>query len=199
MTCFRKASALYPDAFNFHYNLGVIYFRRQYYKEAAAELEKAAAASFDKNLNYITSSRIYFPFFSHHADLPLRLRRYLKTGFRNACRLLISSYMNLKDYKRMLYYSSKGIAAALDEDKDFYYFAGLAAFNLGKFEQAGAFFKAYLTVNPDDGNAVYYLGLTLQSLGDPVTAEKVLKKAEALHYNEGGKNSGTDMIFLNIF
>src|SRR5205085_964576 len=111
---------------------------------------------------------------------------------------MIFSSMYTKDYKRMLYYASQGIAAAVDENKDFYYFAGLAAYQLKKYAQAGAFLKSYLSDNPNDGNAFYYLGLTLRGLGDPAGAAKLFQRAGTLH---GGTpfNPQETIISLDIF
>jgi tetratricopeptide (TPR) repeat protein len=199
VVCFKKAAKLYPDAFNFHYNLGIIYFRRGYYEESAEALKSAVGTSVSKNLNYITSSRVYFPFLGNHEDVGPRLALYLRNGFRNAYRLLVFSCYNLKQYQEMLAYSSQAIAASLDENKDFYFYAGIAAYQLGKYEQAGAFLKEYLGSNPQDGNALYYLGMTLFGLGDKDDGTKILKAAETLHGSPGITETQSDTISLYIF
>lgn len=200
VACFKKASRMDPQAFNFHYNLGVIYFNRQFYEDAIPPLEKALETSVAVNLNYITSSKVYFRFLGPQEDIGSRLNQYLREGFQNTYRLLVSSSLYLKDYRRMLHYATAAITAALDEDKEFHYYAGLAAFHLGKFVQAGAFLKEYVQVHPNDSSALYYLGMTLKALGDEKAAEVVMGLAKAASTSGVSIESiHSDTISLHIF
>ena len=200
VTCFLKAAAADPQSFSFHYNLGVIYFNRGFYAEAVESLKKALDTSVDVNMSYITSSKIYYPFLGSQEDLAYRLKEHLRKGSYNAYRLLISGSLYRKDYQSMLYYATAGISSAVDKDKDFYYFAGLAAFHLKQYKQAAMFFKECIAANPDDSNALYYLGLSLRALGEERAAEGVLASIKKI--NQSGSNMKEikpDLIPLHIF
>ena len=199
LPCFQTAIVLNPSAFSFYYNLGIIYFRRQFYGEAIEAFKKAVATSIDDNLSFITSSKMYYPFLDPSDDMAHQLKSYLRKSFRNAYRLMIISSLYLKDYQQLLRWASEAIASALDDNKDFYYYAGLASFHIKDYKQAGAFLKEYVTANPGDGDGMYYLGLTLKALGEDSGAGKVLQKAELLHNKKSSIIDKDSMISLNIF
>jgi tetratricopeptide (TPR) repeat protein len=112
---------------------------------------------------------------------------------------MISSALYMKDYKTMLSFAAAGISAAADEDKDFYFFAGLAALHLEEFEQAAGFLKEYINAHPDDSRAIHYMGLALRGLGDEQSAARVLKAAQEMPQGTGIRDIGKNMISLQIF
>jgi len=179
-----KASRINPHFFWPHYNLGVIYFKRGYYSKASSAFETALATKLEDNFDVINTSKLFNPILmsSHPFTSATMLR--LKTAYRDSHVLLILSYYYLNDFPKMFQQASSAIAASLDEDGRFYYYAGLAAYHMKRYKEAVYFFQTYTGMNTDFANAFYYLGISLKALGNEELSAKALGRAKLLRLTD---------------
>ena len=67
ISSYKKAISINPDFFWYHYNLGVIYFRKGDYENAIEFLEKSIKTSPEKSLMFIFASKnLYLPIMAEY-------------------------------------------------------------------------------------------------------------------------------------
>ena len=174
-----------PHSFWFRYNLGLIYFKGGRYQEAAESLEKAMAAKWEQNQGLIYLSKIYQPMIGKIGDIDNRIRSNLKIGYGNCTMLLVLSHYYLKDFPEALRYAASALGPDIAHQDFLYYYAGLAAYNLKRYDQSVYFLKECIKKNPQHADAFYYLGLCLKALGKEEMALVSLQQAAVLHQTVG--------------
>ena len=87
--------------------------------------------------------------------------------------------INDEDYLAALSYSQEGIELA-PENSGFWNIAGVALFNMEKYELASEHFEQALCFNPYDANALYNLRDTYQELHNQVGARECEKRLNEL-------------------
>ncbi len=177
---YEKSSVLNPYFFWNQYDLGLLYYKKGLYKDARKRFEKALLTQIDGNVAFLTSSRIYYPFLEDaHFDFPI-IKKELKDGYSIASLFLLKCYAELKQYSQMRNSALFAIASNLNFIADYYYYAGLASYELRYFPEALASFQSCLKNNPEHVEALYYLGMTLGMLGKEEPSLKALEASQSL-------------------
>lgn len=182
---FQKAISLNPQFFEFHYNLGAIYFKLGQYRLAAESLRKAAAIKPQITLSYIMASReIYWPLLMNKeagANPGYPLERQLAKTYRDGRILLIQSFLNLGDFPEALRYAEESIRSGGDEDRSvFYYYAGVALSGLKNYPESVRFLNQSIQMNPQSADGYYHLALALQAGGQDDLAARVLQQGKLI-------------------
>ncbi|HBR15292.1 MAG TPA: hypothetical protein DD723_07100 [Candidatus Omnitrophica bacterium] len=183
ISSYQKAIYLGPNIFWFQYNLGGIYFRGGQYEKAIELLRGAVATHPTETLKLTVSSKIYQQMLS--VTKGDALEEGLKDGYHDARILLILSHYYTKRFSPMLFYAIEGMKLEADEGDDFYFYAGLACYELKEFAKAAFFLQEGVKRNQNDADATHYWGLSLQALGHEGVSEKILQRAAILYSQQG--------------
>ncbi len=180
----RKAVAAYkqsvrinPKFFWSRYNLGVIFFKEGRLRAASKWLKSALDIAPPVTLNFIGSSqRIYKPVLSARGMWSGQgLLRSLRDGQKDCFSLLCIVYYQLGDFKAMEEAAHAAVKLNVGGKEFFHYCIGLAAYRLGEYKKAIAYFKDAVKNYPDDFSSYYYLGKSFKSLGmDELAAEPLM-------------------------
>lgn len=164
-----------------NYNLGVIYYKKGMWPQAADYLFKTITASPQLILILMHESIVYrqistSPFFRYS------LNDDLNDAQAKAYILLLSCLYNMGQYDKMLLISKLGIANQKFSYKDaFYYYAGLACYADGQMEKAFLLFQKSLTIEKDNPDVYYYIGNIYQNAGQLKQARYFLQASYVLH------------------
>ncbi len=178
---FQKATELHPQFFWFYYNLGVINFKDGRYADAIEPLNKALTTNLTHTLTLLSTSEIYRRLFVGLSGLGKTMSTHLGTGTQNCYKLLVLSNLHLKNYKELLNITNYAIYLKIDELDFFYYFAGLAAYELKQYGQAIFYFDKALKENPEYSDTYYYLSLSLKAMNQETAATQMLLKGSAIN------------------
>ncbi|MDP2652853.1 MAG: tetratricopeptide repeat protein [Candidatus Omnitrophota bacterium] len=199
LLAYRAAGESLPGVFNYAYNTGLIYFRRDHHREAIEYLQKALGTTLDDNLNYVTSSRIYFPMLPESSNLANDLKFKFRDNYHNGFKLLVLSHVALQEWPQAAFSSQQAILAALEGDGFFYYHAGYALYQMKDYPQAAYFLKAYVESYPQDPNGLYYLGKSLAAIGKIEQAHILLERGRVLAEAGLSKTWDTQDIRLALY
>jgi tetratricopeptide (TPR) repeat protein len=164
-----------------NYNLGVIYYKKGLWSKAAESLFKAIGSSPKLTVLLMDHSLVYRqimmnPYFKYS------LTDELKDGLSHAYILLLSSLSYMKQYDKMIYIANAAIGNPILSHKDaFYYFEGLAFFEMGHFQEAFGLFEKSLTMEKENPYTYYYLANIYQKAGQAEQAHTLLQASYTLH------------------
>ena len=178
---FQRSMHFEPEFFWNYYNLGVIYYNKGQYKEVIDYLKKGTALNPQKSLELIRNSKVIYRSIRTDDlidDGQLLLR--LKMGYQDAYRLLVLSHLKLKQYSLAMDFANLAIQSTDGATEDFYYYGGLAAYEMKSYDEATRYFQICLSKDPDHPEAYRYIGLILEATGKKDSAQKVLGRAEKL-------------------
>jgi len=184
---YQKAIELKPDFFTFHYNLAVIYYERNEFKKSAALLKKALLTDLKDNINFVTSSKIYFFFWEDKDKIVLQFNRRFKKHYLDAYKLIVLDYYHLRDFPQAILPAKKAMASGLSDEGFFLYWMGKIFYELGQYRQAMPFLKEAALVDPQNASALRLLGLCLKFLDENEEGEAALQRAEYLSSGPGQK------------
>jgi len=128
-----------------------------------------------------------------------KIAETLKNGYRDSYVLLVASQYQLKNYPEVLLLAEKGIDANLEKGGALHYYAGLGSYQLKEYEHSFSFLKESIRRDPNDAQAYYHLGLSLQALGKKQMAEETFQKAAYLQSIKSQSRSKEDNIRIQIF
>ncbi len=177
---YQKAIDLHPPIFWFHYNLGMAHFRQGKFKEAIAAFETAKTKRADTTVKYLHASKVYKQIGDKIKNFKEKTAINIQKGYRDCYIFLILAYHQGKDFAAVEQTAKQALTAKLKDPAFFYYYAGLAAYDLKHYEDAVAYFNNCIKSNPQYIGAFHYLGLSLQAVGRNALAEAVLQKSEEL-------------------
>ena len=185
---YKKAIQLNPKFFWFYHNLGVIYFQNGRYGEAVDVLRRGVKTDAHDTLSAIQSSKvIYRSILIEEASFANNTVRRLGEGYKNAYRMLVLSQYHQKNFFAMLDAANAALAAKFPEEEFFYYYAGVAAYQLKDYAKAADLLQRCIQEDPKLSDAYYFLGLSLKALGKEDEGEKFLGQGTVL------KGSGNSM------
>ncbi|HBR15298.1 MAG TPA: hypothetical protein DD723_07130 [Candidatus Omnitrophica bacterium] len=200
MEAYQKAIDLNPSFFWFHYNLGVIYFQKGRYEEAIKVLRRALKTDPLKTVEFILSSRIYLPLISKDKEKWAEaVTGQIEKTYQKCYGMLVLGYYYLGKPADLINVANYAVARRFADLEMFYYYMGLSAYQLKEYEKALYFLKECVRVNPVNAEAFRYLGLSLKSLGNQEVGDKMIKKAEILHDDQGSPVSFEKKIELGMF
>jgi tetratricopeptide (TPR) repeat protein len=166
------------------YNLGVIYFKDGLFEKAVESFLSALSVQPDVSRKLIDDSFVYKQFFTAAGISDAAVTQGLKESRKNACKLLVLSLLRLKRFQ-LAHDMALYAASTFKDSKDFfYYYTGLAEYEMKQYSQALPFFQACFNINPQRITALYYQGLCYQNLGIEKTAAELLTRVAAMK----GKN-----------
>lgn len=175
---YQTAIQLNPNFFLSYYNLVVIYFHQGRYPEAIPLLEKALQMDLQHTLNFIFLSKVYLDIVRDSRLSQEAVVKRIREAYMDIYIMLVVSLYQTKNFPRLLSYAQQMVLWNFPHKDFFNYYAGLAAYELGQYPQAIAFFQKALNENPSYAPAVHSLGLTWQALGEEE------KAAMAFHQEE---------------
>jgi len=180
LAIYQQTILTYPYSFGFRYNLGAIYFKAGRFPEAISAFEQALQMNVPQNISFITTSRIFFPLMRTLLKANEELKIYLRAGFERCYTILLASLEQTGDFTKALHYSLAATKSPFNNPAFFAYHAGIETYHLGKYHEAVFFLQKSLQLSPDNPDAFYYLGLSLQKIGKLDLAATTLKKGEEL-------------------
>ena len=173
-----------PSFFWTYYNLGTIYYNQKKYEKARYYFERATEQDPIRASMIPTMSKVYKDVgadFSGSYDIAGNLAQ----GYQRAFILLVVSAQQMHDYPFMLAASLQAARRERAGDDIFFYYAGVAAYEMRMFDKAIVLLQRYLSAVPAGAEGMHYLGLALQGMGQQRAGEELLKKAERLAIQNG--------------
>ncbi len=195
---FQKTITLNSKFFPAYYNLGLIHFRQGQYSKAIDFFKKALVIRSADRYKMTSSFKTYQFMYNENNDFLDTVPKRIKAGYRDGYVLLIDSWHKTKDFSQMFKDSLYAIKARLDDNGIFYYYAGVAAYELKEYRKAITFLKQYSKINVNDSDAAYYRGLSLRGLKKEREAKTFFKKAVELQKAQGIYFNKIDNINLRI-
>jgi len=196
---YKKASDGAPYFIWFNYNLGILYFQKHDYEQAAKYLNRAVRSNPDVVLKFVLASKLYMDAITTSPDLNQHLAENLNAGYRDSYKMLVLSYFHLKRYNELIVMADVAVNQKLDDDGFFYYYLGVGAFFSQQFERAALYFREALNRNPQSPESYYYLALTLKALNKEDLAVPALQKAEILAQAKGPSYETIKNLRLKMF
>ncbi len=193
---YERAIKIHPQCFSFHYNLGYIELKQRHYPQAFNHFKNSIQVEPIDNIKFIIGSRIYLPLLPARQQpnvLAQIMGEHVGQGYRQAYLDLLWTCEQMKDYKNMLFFSQKAIATDIDNQGPFYYYAGLAAYELKDYPKSIVYFQEALTRKFNYSQTFYTLGLALRAVNRPEsivamrTAEKLSKEGKIFNGEQDDK------------
>lgn len=198
---YQKAIERYPKYFTFLHNLGLLYFKGGDFPKAIESFTKALQVTVSESLFLAMSSQIYNSYFISldSKDLNSEIKTKFSATYRQNYLMLVLSYFRMKDFKAMFYYANEAIELGFQPQSDFYFYAGIASYQLKEYERAVYLFQECTKMDSDYTDAFYYLGLSLKALGKEELAVKTIRKSVVLYNTIGSRLGKEDRVELEIY
>jgi tetratricopeptide (TPR) repeat protein len=172
----RKALQEEPAVCSFNYNLGLIYYKKGDYQKALEFFRKALDADVIHDMNYVTSSRVFFPLLKNVDEVAGEITEKLRLGYKKALMLSIICCQHLKDYSTMSSLAKTAIKTYVFDDDFFNFYSGVASYQLGLKLEAIYFFREVIKTRPELADSYYYLGLLMQETGQNAYVDPMQKQ-----------------------
>jgi superkiller protein 3 len=198
---YKKSIEINPDFFWFHYNLGVLYFKKGQYDEARESLNRALEQEPTDVMDVIyDSKRLYLPLMGKRLDQnKIQMVDFVKQGFQKAIDLIIASSYFSQDYAKLFSYSKAAIQAQQKNQDYYHFYAGYALYEKGEFTGAIPFFQRAIQLNPSLAESYQYLGLSFEALGQVVPAQVFKIQAQQLLDRQGSTVWTQDQFTIELF
>jgi tetratricopeptide (TPR) repeat protein len=196
-----KASAEMNGKYLFwsNYNLGVLYYKKQFWPQASEYLLNAISSNTRLTLLLMQDSMVYkqmlaSPYFNYS------LSDEIKDAQSRSYILLLSSLYHMKQYGKMVAISNLAL-----ENKDLsykdaiYYYDGLAFYEMGQFKSAFLLFQESLSLEKANPDVYYYMADIYQRAGQLEQARGLLQISYALHQKNDPRFPYENQAKLRIF
>jgi tetratricopeptide (TPR) repeat protein len=200
LSSLTHAIDLNPENFWFVYNRGLINYRNKDYKHAAEDFKKALKTSSEITLEFMYSSKIYLPILlaSAYKDSTAMLER-LKAGREHCYQLMVLSHFYLEEYDAVMGYSLNAIQKNIDPRPFYFYFAGAGAYYLNQHKVAVYHLQESVKLSPEHSNSFYYLGMSIDALGNHELADRMLAQATKLKKPEEPFETPLNTLQLQLY
>ena len=164
-----------------NYNLGVLYYKKGMWPQAAQYLLKAVSSNPQLTVLLMENSILYRqisinPYFKYS------LKDEIYDAQSHAYILLLSSLYNLKQYDKVIILSNLALENQNLSYKDaFYFYEGLVLFEAGQMDRSFLLFQKSLSVQKDNPEAYYYIANIYQKTGQIEQARDFLQVSYLLH------------------
>ena len=195
---FKKGLSINPELLWLNYNLGAVAFNQGNFSQAASFFFKVISGHPRDTLKYLSTSQVYRQILAGSKISNQALTEKLKTDYRDSFRYLALSFYHLKIFPDMFKISLQAVERQMDNDGEFYFYAGVAAFEMKQYAQAVSLFQEALKYNTD-AQTYQYLAKALKSLGREDAASTFLQKSVALEKSNGIKDFRQVRAELKIF
>jgi tetratricopeptide (TPR) repeat protein len=196
---YKRALLKAPYFIWFNYNLGILYYQKKDYTNAAKYFNEAVRSEADVVLRFIMASKLYMDALTSVPGFNQTLAERLSEGYRDSYKMLVLSYFHQKRFNELIVMADVAVNQKLDDDGFFYYYLGVGAFNSQQLERAALYFREVLTKNPQSAEAYYYLALTLKAMGREELAVPALQKAEILGQAKGPSYEAVKNLRIRLF
>ncbi len=183
----KKAIENNPNYFWFHYNLGLIYLKRQKTEKALLAFQKGYMVNPEGSKYLLLASRLH----QRKRDESLSEKEFLKAedkilqqiddklgkGYERTYLLIMQSFNKQKKYESLLHSALVGKKEQLVPDKVCFYYAGVGSYFIGNYQDALMFFQRYLRVAADDPEIFHYIAKCLKAMNQVKLAKQYEHKA----------------------
>jgi tetratricopeptide (TPR) repeat protein len=185
----QKAIDLFQQASTIHgqylfwpnYNLGVLYYRKGMWPQAADALFKAIASNPELTLILDEKSMVYRQIRSS-PDFKYSLSDEIKGAQGDAYVLLLSTLHHLRQYNKIFVVAKIALTNPNLPDKDaFYYYTGLGLYEAGQLEKAFLFFQKSLALEKNNPEVYYYIANIFKNIGQQEQAKDYYQASYLLH------------------
>ncbi len=182
-----------------NFNLGVLYYKKEMWAQAAEYLFKAVSSSPQLALLLMRDSIMYKQIFSS-LYFKFSLEHELNMAQAQAYILLLSCYYKTGQLDKVVLMANWGLNNPDLPLKDaFYYYEGMALLGMGQFEKAVIMFQKSLDVEKGNPDVYFYLGEIYQKAGQMGQARQLLQLSYALHQKNDPRFPYEDHIELRFF
>lgn len=197
---FKSSGAMHgQNLFWPNYDLGVLYYKKGMWPQSTEFLFKAVASNPKLTAALMRDSLVYRQMMANPA-FTYNLDDEIKDAQSKAFILLLSSLHSLRQYDKMLVFSDVAIAHQDLFYKDaFYYYAGLAFYEMGQTQKAFLLFQKSLSVVSDNPDVYYYLAQIYQKAGRPDQARDFLQVSLTAHQKNDPRFPYDKQIGLRFF
>lgn len=184
---YKACLNLNPNFFWPLYNLGVGAFKRGDYIKSVEYFQTAIERNVNVNMILLLRAKVF-------ADIRLSDKDHatsydflgaINEGRENAYIFVMESLSRSGDYKKLLNVAFLGLKDAPIHQDIYYFYAGRAAFYLNQYEQAVFLLNLSIQKNPNNPEALMYLGRTVEALGRVDATPGLFKKAQQLQSTQG--------------
>lgn len=167
---YKKAVSIYPDVFNFQYNLGLLALKNSNPRDALKFFKNSVAINPVDNAKYLITAQIYRPLLPK--SLPARdkagvLEDYTRDVYGRAYRHILALSEELKDFKAMEIYARRGLEKGYLQRGLGQYYAGRAACEFKEYAMGAALLEQAVKRNFNFAQTYNALGLCLKDMGRP--------------------------------
>lgn len=182
-----------------NFDLGVIYYKKQMWPQAAEYLFKAIQSNTQLALYLMQNSQVYKQIFISHY-FRYSLNDEINDALGQAYILLLSSLYHMGQFDKMVYIANLGIQNQhIAYKDDLYYNAGLGFYQGGQVEKAFLLFQKSLEFEKGNPDVYYYMADILQHAGQLTQAQALIQTSYALHQKNDPRFPYEDHINLRFF
>jgi len=168
------------------YNLGILAFRDGDYNKAVDQFQKALVLEEDVNHWLWRHSKVFNDV--RVSDPKISDDHFIenfKESRKQAYILLMESKVRLKSYAQLFKVVSLGLKDNLGEDDIFYYYGGVGDYYLGNYKEALMFLHLALRGNPNNSDAIIFIGKCVEGMGRQDLAQEFYDQAEIIKQRDG--------------
>jgi len=203
---YQRAIEINPHFFWFFHNLGILYYQNEQYADAVKMFQQALDKDKKFALQFITlSKKVYMPLIyrkhpkcsgpecrlepAEKIQLVLKSKSHLDQAYEDCIALLASSYLKMGNYKNVFRLLDKADGLGYHRE-NFYYYAGIAAYETKDYDQSNNLLLIHLKNNPNHADGYLYLGRSLKAMNQEDASSKALRKGNLLR----DKNQGNTVL-----
>ncbi len=195
---YEKAILMNPKFFWFYYDLGLIYLKQDQMDRAGNYLKKASSLSPQSTTDAVMKSKVYQQLASA-TNFVYPVGENLKAGYQDAFRKLCLISYKINDLQNMLTFSYAAMHSGLDDNGEFYFYGGVAAYELKDHQQARTLLQECLKKDVKNAQAYGYLEKIFHDMGEVALAEKAAKTAQLLGEKKDLLAIDPDELILRVF
>jgi tetratricopeptide (TPR) repeat protein len=183
---YEASVALNPnDSWPF-YNLGILNYHKKNYSDAIYDFQQAISKNVKLNIFVLYDSKVYADIrFSDHSRIGYNFLEALMQGREVAYIGLMESFFKMGDFDKIFEVAVLALQEKLGDMSIFYYYAGRAAFYQKSYEKAVDLLQMALKINPQNPDALNYLGMCMHVAGKKDLEEKFFNAAKEIYQSQG--------------
>lgn len=186
LKAYEASIEINPQDFWPYYNLGVINYKKNDYQKAVQYLQEALVKNPQVNLYVLYRSKVYSDIrLSNSQGDKYNFFEGLRQGRETVYIFLMDSLCQLKDYSTLFAVASTGLKEDVGSQDIFYYYAGRSAFHQKFYEKAVELLEIAIQKNPQNADAILYLGMCLHIAGKEEAAKHLLDTSKKILQEQG--------------
>ena len=175
-----------PNYFWPYYNLGILAFNKGDNSRAVDYFQKALVRYEVVNHWLWTHSKVFNDVrISDPANADYNFSENFRKSYTQAYILLLESIVRLKSYDELFKVIPLALKDAWGEQDVFYYYGGVGDFYRRNYKEALIFLHLAVNLNPNNSDAILYMGKCMQAIGRPDLADNLFSQAENVKQRDG--------------